>query len=746
MKYRSIAGTFGCLDNAELTFGPGLNVVYAPNESGKSTWCALLTALLYGVSTSERQKADFLPDKLRFDPWSGKPAFGRLSLEKGGETIDIYRKSGRSGLLQEFSALYGDTGDPVPYLSAKTAGETLTGVSKDVFVRSAFFSGLSLAVSQSEELEKRIAALAGTGEEEVSASAVLTKLNRWANDRQYGRRGKIPALEQEISELTEILAEVERESEAALASKRRLLALKTREEAAEALAQAALRQESRQNRAKIDAAQAELAHIEEKIASIIEEYGLTGPRADEAALSEAEAALSYANGKEMEAQAAERELYQAALRLSEYEKQCQPSPFDGLSDDYAMEAAEQEYETVQADLAAKPKIWSFVGGALSAAVAIVLVATRFFEGSAGVLMPLLFGGLALGGVGYGVYTAVQASRLRKNARAVCYKYGTTLPEGILSAASAYVAQMKERRARIRAREEADQKYTHALEKAAFARGRAEEALAKLHIPFDPREAPAELKRLSAGHAALKQAKLAKAAAEEKLAILERELAVQQDPGVAEEESVPLSYAEAEKARQEAVAARFAAQAEDAKLQGRLSHFPDRAELAAKLSAKTEELAAAKAEYEAIQLARTVLESVANDLSKRLTPKLSRRAEEIFQTLTKHRYDRVLFEKNWKALVVSADSKEPRDVLYLSAGATEQLYLSLRLALSEVVFSEPLPPLVLDDPFATFDDERLENALALLSDMAKTRQIIFFTCRAREADRAEAFGARRTNLK
>jgi uncharacterized protein YhaN len=746
MKYRSIAGTFGCLDNAELTFGPGLNVICAPNESGKSTWCALLTALLYGVSTSEKRRLDFLPDKLRFDPWSGKPAFGKLTVEWNGELIDIYRKTNRNGILQEFSAVYAESGEPVPEFTAKNAGEKLTGVSKDVFVRSAFFSGTSLAVSQNDELEKRIAALAGTGEEEVSASAVLSRLGKWANERQYQRRGRIPALAQEIQEYSATLAEIEQENMAALSTKRRLLTLRAQEEAATAAAMAAKRHEVKQNRAKIEAARAELSALETKINAIIEEYGLEGPRGDEDALAEAETALTLANGRQMEEQLAKASLYQASLRLSEWEKQCKPSPFDGLSDDYALEIAEEEYEAVGQDLATRPKRWPFFAGAISAAVATILIVTRFFTETAGILMPLLFIGLALGGIGYGAYTAVQAAQRRKNALAVCEKYGTTAPEGILSAAAEYVSQMEERRARIRAREEADQSYMHAAEVATLVANRAEAALAKLDISFD-KEAQTVLKRLSAGQTALRQAKLAKMAAEEKLAILEQELSAEQvemtDSG--EEEAVALTAAEAEKARQEAVAARFAAEAEDARHQGRLSHYPDKAELVALLSAKQEELDNAQAELEAITLARSVLEDVSGVLSRRLTPKLSRRAEEIFQTLTHHRYDRIQFEKNWKAQVVSADSKEPREVFYLSAGATEQLYLSLRLALSEVVFEAPLPPLVLDDAFATFDDERLESALALLADMAKTRQILLFTCRQSEADRAEAYGAVRIHL-
>ena len=46
MKLRKLTATFGCLDRATLTFGPGLTLIGAPNGSGKSTWCAFLRVKL----------------------------------------------------------------------------------------------------------------------------------------------------------------------------------------------------------------------------------------------------------------------------------------------------------------------------------------------------------------------------------------------------------------------------------------------------------------------------------------------------------------------------------------------------------------------------------------------------------------------------------------------------------------------------------------------------------------------------
>ena len=64
---------------------------------------------------------------------------------------------------------------------------------------------------------------------------------------------------------------------------------------------------------------------------------------------------------------------------------------------------------------------------------------------------------------------------------------------------------------------------------------------------------------------------------------------------------------------------------------------------------------------------------------------------------------------------------------MSRGGKDLLALCLQLALSDALFEDPLPPLLLDDPFIAFDDAKMQNAFALITSLSKKRQIVYFTC-------------------
>ncbi|MBR0159918.1 MAG: AAA family ATPase [Oscillospiraceae bacterium] len=210
MKIRKLRATFGKLNNDTLSFHSGLNVIYAPNESGKSTWCAFIRAMLYGIDTSERAKGNYLPDKQRYAPWSGAPMEGSMDLTADGCDITLQRSTtSRNAPMREFSAVYSGTNNPVEGMNGLNCGELLTGVTKDVFRRSAFIEQGSVAVSGSPELEKRIQAIVSSGEEQTSFSEADERLSGWQRKRRWHRRGLLPTLEGQMDEAQRLLDDMD---------------------------------------------------------------------------------------------------------------------------------------------------------------------------------------------------------------------------------------------------------------------------------------------------------------------------------------------------------------------------------------------------------------------------------------------------------------------------------------------------------------------------------------------------------
>ena len=63
MRIYKMRATFGKLEDRVLELKPGLNVIEAPNEWGKSTWCAFLVTMLYGIETRARTTQAALAEK-----------------------------------------------------------------------------------------------------------------------------------------------------------------------------------------------------------------------------------------------------------------------------------------------------------------------------------------------------------------------------------------------------------------------------------------------------------------------------------------------------------------------------------------------------------------------------------------------------------------------------------------------------------------------------------------------------------
>lgn len=206
MTILSMTATFGGLENQTLTLQSGLNLLELPNEGGKSTWCAFLRAMFYGVETRKGRETS---EKNRFTPWSGKPMAGSMDLIWQGKAITLRRFQKGATPFGGFQAVYTGTEEPVPGLTADNVGRTILGFGREVFERTCFISQNGMAVGESAELEQRLAALASSGEEDVSFSQTEARLRGWRNALRSNRvTGSIPKLQQERDALNARLAQL----------------------------------------------------------------------------------------------------------------------------------------------------------------------------------------------------------------------------------------------------------------------------------------------------------------------------------------------------------------------------------------------------------------------------------------------------------------------------------------------------------------------------------------------------------
>ena len=133
----------------------------------------------------------------------------------------------------------------------------------------------------------------------------------------------------------------------------------------------------------------------------------------------------------------------------------------------------------------------------------------------------------------------------------------------------------------------------------------------------------------------------------------------------------------------------------------------------------------------INLAKEFLTRAYINMKNNVTPKFTDNLSYNISEITQGKYNKVSINDE-KGLIVENEYGEYVPVEMLSIGTIDQLYLSLRLSMIDDLSNEKMP-IILDEAFAYYDDERLKNILIFLSNNAKEHQVIIFTCTKREQE-------------
>ena len=708
MRIYKMTATFGKLENQTLTLEPGLNIISAPNEWGKSTWCAFLATMLYGLDTREKTTKTTLAVKERYAPWSGAPMSGRIDLNWNGRDITIERWTKGRTPMGEFRAYETASGLAVEELTGATCGETLLGVERSVFLRAGFLRLADLPVTADESLRRRLNALVTTGDESGAGDALAQKLKDLKNKVRYNKSGLLPQAEMQRSDL--------------LAKQNELQTLRSQSERlqlrrAEAEAQTAQLENHR--------AALEYAAAQENIRRV-EQAHLAAEAAAEKLAQWEDACLHTLPREEAMAQLNRHAqlLQEQAALVQEWNTlppEPQPpqvsQPYQGVDPEQAVARAEADSRSYAALEETKKKHHRlFYIYPIFAALLLLL----------GILCNTTPVWIAVGaaivtaGAALFAANAAKSKRWHRERTALLDRYSGISPNRWVEDAALYA--------------EGQRQYAHMLENALALRrsirarmDAVEDALTALMGELSSHDFLLSRNQAISAHDALADARRERqraAAHADALGAMVKKL---QPPALPDE--LTLSAEETAKALSDLDFEMKQLQLRLGQYQGRMDALGSEEALKNQLEAVEARIQKLTDYYRALELAQATLEKATAELQRRFAPRISQQAQEIFGKLTGGRYDRLNLQQDLSVNAAAAEDVAMRPAQWRSEGTVDQLYLALRLAVAREL--TPSAPLVLDDALVRFDDTRHAAAMDILRQEAQTRQVILFTCQSRE---------------
>ena len=693
-----MTATFGKLEHQTLTLEPGLNVIHAPNEWGKSTWCAFLVAMLYGIDTRERTTQTTLADKERYAPWSGSPMSGRMELHWNGKDITIERRTKGRSIFGDFKAYETATGLPLPELTAANCGKLLLGVEKSVFTRAGFIRFSDLPVTEDESLRRRLNALVTTGDESSASDDLAQKLKDLKNSCRHNKTGALPtaenqrkALQDKLTQLQDLQTQTQRILQRQEEVKEQIRLLENHRDA---LAYEASKEDAK----RVEAARESCLQAQQAFIALKEECdSLPG------------ASTAQEQILQLEQLRLQQEALQAEILPPPPVKPETPNVFAGMTPEQALQQTKQDKEAY--DGLCKPVSPALlILGVLCAIAAVALAFWRVLASLPAVVLGIIFLGLQLKNV-------KQQNQARE---AIAARYPGLSSAQWIGAAEAYYEKM----AAYAAQETSYSALASDLEnrKAQLA-ANAEYFTCGASIS----DCLDGWRETLAAHNALEQANFRFQQAKAHADALAAMAKPAQPPAF--EDTLTYSALETQQLLTRAAAEDHSLQLQQGQCMGQMNTLGQEDALKQQLDAVQRRIDRLEEIYNAVNLAQQTLLEAANDLQRKFAPRISQRAQALFAQLTGNRYDRLSLGEDLSLSAGREDEDTLRAGLWRSDGTVDQLYLALRLAVAEEL--TPAAPLVLDDALVRFDDTRLTLAMDILEDASHRKQVIVFSCQERE---------------
>jgi len=706
VRILSMTATFGKLSRQTLTLEPGMNIMEAPNEWGKSTWCAFIMAMLYGIDTGARSKTGFLAEKEHYAPWSGEPMSGRMDILWDNREITIERQNKGRTPLGEVKAYETKSGIPVPELCVSAPGQVLLGVERSVFARAGFLRQAEMPVTEDDSLRRRLNELVTTADESGASDALSQKLRDLKNHCRFNKKGLLPEQEARLGEIQQKLQQ--------------LIALEN--QAAEVVQrQQALEEQLKllQNH-KQALEYAEHLQYSQKLAAAQVNRDAT---ADALAKGEADCAGLPTQEQIRQDMAAVQQLRdnRDALHTKVQllpplpQMPVAPEPFRGKDPETAQKDAALDRK-VLAQLVndRKKPIPYYVGGICGVLGVVLLILAPNWIVRVGAGLGLLAGIAAvLSGV-------MKQKKLKTQITQLIDRYRGIPADRWELAAAEYARSQREYESALAARQQALEAINRDLAEndKAIDRLTGGESLAVFEEACRQRQQ--KYSRLQQLQSAAKQA-------QEVLQALSGAGKQVLPPQFAD--TLTWSARETAQLLSDGILEQQLLRQKLGQCQGQMGTLGKTEALEGEKQQVQARIAALELHYRALVRAQETLVQATQELQRRFAPRIAQRAQALFARLTGQRYERLSLLQDLSVEVGAEGENTLRGTLWRSDGTVDQLYLALRLAVAEEL--TPDAPLILDDALVRFDDVRMTAALKILREEAEAKQVILFTCQSRE---------------
>lgn len=161
---------------------------------------------------------------------------------------------------------------------------------------------------------------------------------------------------------------------------------------------------------------------------------------------------------------------------------------------------------------------------------------------------------------------------------------------------------------------------------------------------------------------------------------------------------------------------------------RLAGEAEASELRLKRAALIEQLKADAREWSVLTLASTLLDKARAKYEQERQPGVLKNAQGFFSTVTGNAYKKLVSPLGSKDISVIASNGTTKTPENLSRGTREQLYLALRFGLiRQFAEQETSLPVVVDEVLVNFDPDRAQKAAEAFAELARTNQVLVFTC-------------------